>query len=59
MTAFTPEDVAEITSGGNVVSNAKYLARATGRDFSIPTGDFESVCNAPYTDVNFFLVVRN
>jgi hypothetical protein len=37
MTAFSAEDVAEISAGGNHACNAKYLARM-GKDFQFPTG---------------------
>lgn len=39
MTAFSIEDVAEIAQGGNVVHNAKYLAKHGGKDSSIPSGN--------------------
>ncbi len=32
MTVFSPEDVQDISAGGNVAFNQKYMARYTSRD---------------------------
>lgn len=57
MTAFTAEDVAELTAGGNQAFNAKYLAKA-GRDFQLPTGNdvtkLRDFIRAKYVDKKWY-----
>lgn len=38
MSEFTQQEVSDLTSGGNVFHNSKFLARHAARDFPIPTG---------------------
>ena len=38
MSVFTPEDLNGMTTGGNLIHNAKYLARHNPREHPIPNG---------------------